>query len=271
MKNDYLPLDYYMRQVPNKPLLSPEREVELSRRYKKGDEAARMEFIESNLKLVISIAYRYRNSPVPLEDLIQEGNIGLMMAVEKFNPDKGCRFSTIATYWIWQAIGRALECDQSAIRLPSGVVQKKRKLQRATEEFYNLHGRMPDELELSRNTGMAIQTVRTLQQAPETPLSIDDLTIITEGENLSLLDSLADTDPTPEEIVFSRYDRLIWSQFVEEELNSQQRDIMDRRHGLTTGYPETLEEIGKSYKVTRERIRQLETKAVRKLKGLAKS
>jgi len=265
LKDDSLPLDYYMSQVPDKPLLSPEREVELSRRCKNGDEAARKEFIESNLRLVVSIAYRYRNSPIPLDDLIQEGNIGLMTAVERFNPDKGCKFSTIATYWIWQAIGRAIECDQSTIRLPCGVIQSKRKLQRATEDFYNVHGRTPNESELCEITGMVPETVERLKMTPETPLSIDDVSIISDGERLTLLDSLVDNDPTPEEVALAELKRSMCHVLIRHRLNEQQGQIIDRYYGLSSGVPETLEAIGKTFKVTRERIRQLKKKAEKRL------
>ena len=257
------PLKTYVRQIGSGPLLTREEERELARRKDAGDDAARMRLIESNLRLVMSVARNYRRADVPLLDLIQEGNLGLMRAVEKFDYKLGFKLSTYATWWIRQSITRALVDQGRTIRLPLHVAEEVRKLLRSRRQLAQKLNREPTTSELAAEAGQPEARVSELLELIETPVSLE--TPVGDGESL-YGDMLEDVRaPAPLELTAdkARAEELVAALAT---LEPRLQRIVTLRFGLDGGTPYTLDEIGADVGVTRERVRQLETRALRELR-----
>lgn len=257
-------MDMYLSRIGKWALLGSDEEQRLSRRAREGDTRAKWRLVESNLKLVVSVAKVYSRSGVPLPDLIQEGNIGLMKAVDSFDPDKGFRFSTYAVAWIRQAITRAIERQGRAIRVPSYVIQSIRKLNRAGSSFASENGREPTVEELCQRTQLSREKVMRLLEASEALVSLDEG--VKEDGASPLLERLIDSEASnPEEDAIERESLEMLGRLMAW-LSPQEKMIIEKRFGLTDGVTSTLQEIGQQLHITRERVRQLEARALRKLK-----
>jgi len=257
-------MDMYLTRIGKWPLLGPDEERDLSRRAKEGEDYAKRKLIESNLKLVVSVAKVYSRSGVPLPDLIQEGNIGLIKAVESYDPEKGFRFSTYAVAWIRQAITRAIERQGRAIRVPSYVIQAIRKLNKTCSGFVSQIGRDPTVDELAELTQLPREKVIRLLEASEALVSLDE-GVGDEGTT-SLLERLSYVGaPNPEDDALNREGVDVLSQLMSW-LSPQEKLIVEKRFGLVDGATATLQEIGEQLNITRERVRQLEARALKKLR-----
>ena len=254
----------YLKEIGKISLLSLEEEQELSRRVAEGDEQAKNILAESNLRLVVSIAKRYVGRGLLFLDLIQEGNIGLMKAVEKFDYDKGYKFSTYATWWIRQAITRALADQARTIRLPVHMVETINKMARIERQMTLELNREPTDAELAKKMGLSVDKIVEIRKISQDPVSLE--TPIGEEDDSHLGDFLADERTmSPEE--FATYEILKDElREVLDTLTVREKEVLELRFGLFDGSSHTLEEVGKQFKVTRERIRQIEAKALRKLR-----
>ena len=254
----------YLKEIGKISLLTLEEEQELSRRVASGDEKAKNILAESNLRLVVSIAKRYVGRGLLFLDLIQEGNIGLMKAVEKFDYDKGYKFSTYATWWIRQAITRALADQARTIRVPVHMVETINKMARIERQMTLELNREPTDQELSKKMGLSVDKIAEIRKISQDPVSLD--TPIGEEDDSHLGDFLADERTmSPEE--YATYEILKDElREVLDTLTVREKEVLELRFGLFDGSSHTLEEVGKQFKVTRERIRQIEAKALRKLR-----
>ncbi len=254
----------YLKEIGKISLLSLEEEQELSKRVAEGDEKAKKILAESNLRLVVSIAKRYVGRGLLFLDLIQEGNIGLMKAVEKFDYGKGYKFSTYATWWIRQAITRALADQARTIRVPVHMVETINKMARIERQMTLELNREPTDAELSKKMGLSVEKIAEIRKISQDPVSLE--TPIGEEEDSHLGDFLADERTmSPEE--FATYEILKDElKQVLDTLTVREKEVLELRFGLFDGSSHTLEEVGKQFKVTRERIRQIEAKALRKLR-----
>ena len=254
----------YLKEIGKISLLSLEEEQELSKRVADGDEKAKNVLAESNLRLVVSIAKRYVGRGLLFLDLIQEGNIGLMKAVEKFDYDKGYKFSTYATWWIRQAITRALADQARTIRVPVHMVETINKMARIERQMTLELNREPTDQELSKKMGLSVDKIAEIRKISQDPVSLE--TPIGEEDDSHLGDFLADERTmSPEE--FANYEVLKDElREVLDTLTTREKEVLELRFGLFDGSSHTLEEVGKQFKVTRERIRQIEAKALRKLR-----
>lgn len=258
------PVRMYLKEIGRISLLSPEEELELSERVAKGDEEAITKLAESNLRLVVSIAKRYVGRGLLFLDLIQEGNIGLMKAVDKFDSDKGYKFSTYATWWIRQAITRALADQARTIRVPVHMVETINKMSRVQRQLTLELNREPSEDELAKKMGISVEKVREVIKISQEPVSLE--TPIGEEDDSHLGDFIKDeSSMSPEEYATN--------EILKEEIKSvlmtlqiREQEVLELRFGLVDGTCHTLEEVGKKFNVTRERIRQIEAKALRKLR-----
>ena len=256
-------LERYLQEIGKVPLLSEEEEQRLARRVRAGDGEAKERFIAANLRLVVSIARHYTSYGLPLLDLIQEGNVGLLRAVERFKPEKGYKFSTYATWWIRQAIVRALAEQGRTIRLPEHVIELILKINEAEEEFLHDRGHRPTLEELAERLDLPREKVRQAKEAAAHPLSLE--APIGEREEETLGDLLgAEGLSPPEEIARE----LVLSELEEslQELPEREREILELRYGLRGRDALTLEEIGKLLGISRERVRQLEAQALQRLR-----
>jgi RNA polymerase primary sigma factor len=259
----------YLAEIGRFPLLTAEQELQIAQRVANGDHEAQQRLIEANLRLVVSIAKRYNNHGVSLLDLIQEGNMGLIRAAQKFDPIRGFRFSTYATWWIRQAISRAVAEYTRTIHIPVHVVELIYKMKRITRELYQTLGRDPFPEEIARAINLSKERVVELQSMAEVPISLD--APIIDDEQYHLADLLEDPQAiAPAEAVTHHVLQDQISRALET-LSQRERQIIELRYGLYDGYCHTLEELSTYFKLTRERIRQIEVKALRTLQQPVKT
>ena len=263
------PVRMYLKEIGKVPLLSADEEIELAKRMEQGDEEAKKRLCEANLRLVVSIAKRYVGRGMLFLDLIQEGNLGLIKAVDKFDYTKGYKFSTYATWWIRQAITRSIADQARTIRIPVHMVETINKLIRVSRQLLQTYGREPSPEEIAEEMGISVDKVREIQKIAQEPVSLE--TPIGEEEDSHLGDFIPDEDvPAPAEAAaFS----MLKEQLVEvlDTLTEREQKVLKLRFGLDDGRARTLEEVGKEFDVTRERISQIEAKALRKLRHPSRS
>ena len=263
------PVRMYLKEIGKVPLLSAEEEIDLAKRMELGDEEAKKRLAEANLRLVVSIAKRYVGRGMLFLDLIQEGNLGLIKAVEKFDYRKGYKFSTYATWWIRQAITRAIADQARTIRIPVHMVETINKLIRVSRQLLQELGREPQPEEIAEEMNMPVERVREILKISQEPVSLE--TPIGEEEDSHLGDFIQDDNvPVPAEAAAFT---LLKEQLVEVlgTLTEREQKVLRLRFGLDDGRARTLEEVGKEFNVTRERIRQIEAKALRKLRHPSRS
>jgi len=256
----------YLKEIGFSPLLSAEEEVYYSRRAQKGDEDSRKRMIESNLRLVVKIARRYMNRGLALLDLIEEGNLGLMRAVEKFDPERGFRFSTYATWWIRQTIERGIMNQTRTIRLPVHVLKEINIYQRAARHLSQKLDHDPTPEEVADLLDKPIEDVKGMLGLTERVSSVD--APLDEDPDRSLLDAITDEQTQDPEKVLHREDLQLQIEAWLGELNDKQREVVERRFGLNSRETSTLEEVGADIGVTRERVRQIQVEALRRLRIL---
>jgi len=258
------PIKMYLREIGEVPLLDTAQELELAKLSSLGDEDAKQRLIESNLRLVVSIAKKYVNRGLKLLDLIQEGNMGLMKAVEKFEHEKGFKFSTYATWWIRQAITRAIADQGRTIRIPVHMIETINKIKRETRLFLQETGREPEPEELAKRLDLDAEKVKEILEMNQDPISLE--TPVGSEEDSELGDFIEDNkisnpyEETQKNMLKEQLNEVL------ETLNEREAQVLRLRYGLDDGCPRTLEEVGKIFNVTRERIRQIEVKALKKLR-----
>ena len=263
------PVRMYLKEIGKVPLLEADEEIELAQRMENGDEEAKKKLAEANLRLVVSIAKRYVGRGMLFLDLIQEGNMGLIKAVEKFDYRKGYKFSTYATWWIRQAITRAIADQARTIRIPVHMVETINKLTRISRQLLQELGREPSPEEIAEEMDMPVERVREIQKISQEPVSLE--TPIGEEEDSHLGDFLPDDEvPAPSEAAASAILKEQISEVLDT-LTDREQKVLRLRFGLDDGRSRTLEEVGKVFNVTRERIRQIEAKALRKLRHPSRS
>lgn len=263
------PVKMYLKEIGKVPLLDPEREQELSRRMAEGDERAKQELVEANLRLVVSIAKKYMGKGLFFLDLIQEGNLGLMKAVSKFDYTKGYKFSTYATWWIRQAITRAIADQARTIRIPVHMVETIHKVTKVSRRMLQEQGREVSDDEIAKEMNMSAEKVREIMKIAQDPISLE--TPIGEEEDSHIGDFIEDRD-TPAPADSASY-ALLREQLSEvlHTLTPREENVLKLRFGLEDGRTRTLEEVGQQFNITRERIRQIEAKALRKLRHPSRS
>ncbi len=263
------PVKVYLKEIGRVPLLTPEEEIELAIRISEGDEAAKQKLAESNLRLVVSIAKRYVGRGMQFLDLIQEGNLGLIKAVDKFDFTKGFKFSTYATWWIRQAITRAIADQARTIRIPVHMVETINKVKKTSSLLLHKNGRDPTAEEIAKELDMPVEKVREILRVAQEPVSLE--TPIGEEEDSHLGDFIPDDDALAPADAASML--LLKEQLADvlKTLTPREEKVLSLRFGLEDGHPRTLEEVGKEFNVTRERIRQIEAKALRKLRHPSRS
>jgi RNA polymerase primary sigma factor len=262
------PLKLYVRQIGDGRLLTPAEERELARRKDLGDEAAKRRLIECNLRLVMSITRNYTKAGVPLLDLIQEGNMGLIRAVEKFDYKMGYKLSTYATWWIRQAVTRALADQGRTIRLPVHVAEQVRRAMRSRRQLTQKFNRDPTVEEIAKDSGFPVERVRELFSLVEDPVSLE--TPVGDGESM-VADLIEDENVERPEAATTERLRSIELERALTRLKPRMRLVVERRFGLNGKPPLTLEEVGRELGITRERVRQLESRALRELRAAAPS
>jgi RNA polymerase primary sigma factor len=260
-------LQLFLKDIGKVDLLTAAQEVELAKRIERGDHSAKQEMVEANLRLVVSIAKKYRNQGLPFLDLIQEGTIGLVRAAEKFDYRKGFKFSTYATWWIRQAVARALADKARTIRMPVHVVEKLNKIVRSERKLRAELGREPTSVEIGRDLDLTGEEVEHIRRSAQTPVSLEkpvgdedesEFGHFITDENLPLPDEEAEITLRKETL------RKILGT-----LSSRERQVLELRYGLDGQHPRTLDEVGRTFNVTRERIRQIENQSLKKLRALA--
>src|ERR671925_1388918 len=262
-------LQLFLKDIGKVDLLTAAQEIELAKRIERGDHRAKQEMVEANLRLVVSIAKRYRNQGLPFLDLIQEGTIGLVRAAEKFDHRKGFKFSTYATWWIRQAVARALADKARTIRMPVHVVEKLNKIVRSERKLRAEFGREPTAIEIGRDLDLSPDEVEHIRRSAQTPVSLEkpvgdedesEFGHFITDENLPLPDEEAEITLRKETL------RKILGT-----LSERERRVLELRYGLNGEQPRTLDEVGRTFQVTRERIRQIENQSLKKLRALADS
>jgi len=258
-------LQLYLREIGQVKLLTPQEEVVLAKRIRKGDAAAREHMIRANLRLVVKIARDYDGLGLPLLDLINEGNIGLIKGVERFDPTKGAKLSTYAAWWIKQSIKRALANQSKTIRLPIHVVDKVAHIRRAEMRLRETLDREPTDEEVAEHLGLKAQRVREYRDAARAPVSLE-APLGTDEDSAHVAEVIADTNAAApfDHLVKSSDNELVHE--VLATLSPKERAVLDMRFGLGDGTPKTLEEIGQHFRLTRERIRQIQNEALKKLR-----
>jgi RNA polymerase primary sigma factor len=262
-------LQLFLKDIGKVELLTAAQEVELAKRIERGDHSAKQAMVEANLRLVVSIAKRYRNQGLPFLDLIQEGTIGLVRAAEKFDHRKGFKFSTYATWWIRQAVARALADKARTIRMPVHVVEKLNKIVRAERKLRSELSREPFAEEIAREVDLSPAEVDHIRRSAQTPVSLEkpvgdeeesEFGHFLQDEHQPLPDEAAETNMRKEALV-----RII------DTLSERERRVLELRYGLDGQHPRTLDEVGRTFNVTRERIRQIENQSLKKLRALAEA
>jgi RNA polymerase primary sigma factor len=262
-------LQLFLKDVGRVDLLTAAQEVELAKRIERGDHRAKQEMVEANLRLVVSIAKRYRNQGLPFLDLIQEGTIGLVRAAEKFDYRKGFKFSTYATWWIRQAVARALADKARTIRMPVHVVEKLNKIVRSERKLRAELGREPLAVEIARDLDLTPDEVDQIRRTAQSPVSLEKP--VGDEEESEFGHFITDESvPLPEEAaeVTMRKETL---EKILSQLSQRERRVLELRYGLNGEHPRTLDEVGRAFNVTRERIRQIENQSLKKLRALAES
>jgi RNA polymerase primary sigma factor len=260
-------LQLFLKDIGRVELLTAAQEVELAKRIERGDHGAKQQMVEANLRLVVSIAKKYRNQGLPFLDLIQEGTIGLVRAAEKFDYRKGFKFSTYATWWIRQAVARALADKARTIRMPVHVVEKLNKIVRSERKLRAELGREPSSREIGRDLDLGADEVEQIRRSAQTPVSLEKP--VGDEEESEFGHFLTDeTEPLPDEAaeVTMRKETL---RAILSSLAPRERRVLELRYGLDGQHPRTLDEVGRTFNVTRERIRQIENQSLKKLRALA--
>jgi RNA polymerase primary sigma factor len=262
-------LQLFLKDIGKVPLLTAAQEVELAKRIERGDHRAKQKMVESNLRLVVSIAKNYRNQGLPFLDLIQEGTIGLVRAAEKFDYRKGFKFSTYATWWIRQAVARALADKARTIRMPVHVVEKLNKIGRTERKLLGELGREPTAEEIARELEIEVEEVEHIRRSAQAPISLEkpvgdeeesEFGHFLADENVALPDEAAETTLRRETL-----------RHILGSLSLRERRVLELRYGLDGQHPRTLDEVGRTFNVTRERVRQIENQSLKKLQALAES
>ena len=262
-------LQLFLKDVGKVDLLTAAQEVELAKRIEKGDHRAKQEMVEANLRLVVSIAKRYRNQGLPFLDLIQEGTIGLVRAAEKFDWRKGYKFSTYATWWIRQAVARALADKARTIRMPVHVVEKLNKIMRTERKLRAEKGREPTAQEIAFDLDLTVEEVESIRRTSQTPVSLEKP--VGDEEESEFGQFIEDEHtPLPEEAADTAFRAEALAKCLGS-LNYRERRVLELRYGLNGEQPRTLDEVGRAFQVTRERIRQIENQRLKKLRALAES
>jgi RNA polymerase primary sigma factor len=262
-------LQLFLKDIGKVDLLTAAQEVELAKRIERGDHGAKQEMVEANLRLVVSIAKRYRNQGLPFLDLIQEGTIGLVRAAEKFDYRKGFKFSTYATWWIRQAVARALADKARTIRMPVHVVEKLNKIARAERKLRAELGREPMSFEIGRELELTTDEVEQIRRSAQTPVSLEKP--VGDEEESEFGHFLTDESaPAPEDEAETTLRKEALRKVLEM-LSPRERAVLELRYGLDGKPPRTLDEVGRTFNVTRERIRQIENQSLKKLRALADS
>ncbi len=262
-------LQLFLKDVGRVDLLTAAQEVELAKRIERGDHRAKQEMVEANLRLVVSIAKRYRNQGLPFLDLIQEGTIGLVRAAEKFDYRKGFKFSTYATWWIRQAVARALADKARTIRMPVHVVEKLNKIVRSERKLRAELGREPLSIEIARDLDLTTDEVDQIRRTAQSPVSLEKP--VGDEEESEFGHFITDESvPLPEEAAEVTMRKETLEQILGQ-LSQRERRVLELRYGLNGEHPRTLDEVGRAFNVTRERIRQIENQSLKKLRALADS
>ena len=262
-------LQLFLKDIGKVDLLTAAQEVELAKRIERGEHSAKQEMVEANLRLVVSIAKRYRNQGLPFLDLIQEGTIGLVRAAEKFDHRKGFKFSTYATWWIRQAVARALADKARTIRMPVHIVEKLNKIVRSERKLRAELGREPSSGEIARDVELTSAEVEQIRRSSQAPVSLEKP--VGDEEESEFGHFLTDeNEPLPEEVAEVEM-RKATLQRVLGTLSPRERRVLELRYGLNGEHPRTLDEVGRTFNVTRERIRQIENQSLKKLRALADS
>ena len=262
-------LQLFLKDIGKVPLLTAAQEVELAKRIERGDHPAKQKMVESNLRLVVSIAKNYRNQGLPFLDLIQEGTIGLVRAAEKFDYRKGFKFSTYATWWIRQAVARALADKARTIRMPVHVVEKLNKIGRIERKLLSEMGREPTVEEIARELEIDPEEIEHIRRSAQVPISLEKP--VGDEEESEFGHFLADESaPAPYEAAETTLRKETLRRILET-LSLRERRVLEMRYGLDGQHPRTLDEVGRTFNVTRERVRQIENQCLKKLQALAES
>jgi RNA polymerase primary sigma factor len=262
-------LQLFLKDVGKVDLLTAAQEVELAKRIERGEHRAKQEMIEANLRLVVSIAKRYRNQGLPFLDLIQEGTIGLVRAAEKFDYRKGFKFSTYATWWIRQAVARALADKARTIRMPVHVVERLNKIVRSERKLRAEFGREPTSAEIAHDVELAFEEVEQIRRSSQAPVSLEKP--VGDDEESEFGHFLTDeTEPLPDEIAEGELRKAALCRVLGM-LSERERKVLELRYGLNGEHPRTLDEVGRTFNVTRERIRQIENQSLKKLRAFSDS
>lgn len=259
---------FYLRQISNIPLLTKDEEIELGRRIANGDAQAQNRLVEANLRLVVSIAKKYHSTHLSFLDLVQEGNLGLINAVSKYDYTRGNKFSTVATYWIRQAIGRALENSSRTIRLPANIIERANRVSNARQRLLQENnGVEPTAQDIADYLNLPVDKVNEVYDYSKETVSLELKVDNDGGNDTTIGDLVEDTSFEPPIVGIIKDENKQVIDLVLSTLSEKEKDILTRRFGLETGESQTLEQIGEEYGLTKERIRQIETKAMSKLRN----